>query len=141
MDLCQQDPLRGAGQPSPNTDGQFRASANTISGYSLYDATDSSQALPERTRYAGVGPRSLAVLGLAPALGRGLDERVHRFGTPTTLLVSDRFWRDRLGADPAAQWCGVCGGAPCEILSAAYRHAKFCSTQLRRSFWPPGGPT
>jgi predicted permease len=81
---------------------RLNSTFESISGYSLYDATDSSRQLPERTRYAGVSPRFLEVLGLAPALGRGLDERAHTYGAPTTLLVSDRFWRDRLGADPAA---------------------------------------
>ncbi|HEY1307890.1 MAG TPA: ABC transporter permease [Vicinamibacterales bacterium] len=81
---------------------RLNSTFDAITGYSLYDATDSSRNLPERTRYAGVGPRFLQVLGLAPALGRDLDAIAHRFGTPTTLLVSDRFWRDRLGADPAA---------------------------------------
>ena len=81
---------------------RLNSTFEAISGYSLYDATDSSRQLPERTRYAGVGPRFLEVLGLSPALGRGLDERAHRFGVPTTLLVSDRFWRDRLAADPGA---------------------------------------
>lgn len=81
---------------------RLNSTFEAISGYSLYDATDSSRQLPERTRYAGIGPRFLEVLGSAPALGRDLDEQAHTFGTPTTLLVSDRFWRDRLGADPAA---------------------------------------
>ena len=81
---------------------RLNSTFEVISGYSLYDATDSNRQLPERTRYAGVGPRFLDVLGLAPTLGRGLDDKAHRFGTPTTLLVSDRFWRDRLGADPGA---------------------------------------
>ncbi|HEY7191228.1 MAG TPA: ABC transporter permease, partial [Vicinamibacterales bacterium] len=81
---------------------RLNSTFEAISGYSLYDATDSSRQLPERTRYAGVSPRFLEVLGLAPALGRGLDQRAHAYGAPTTLLVSDRFWRDRLGADPEA---------------------------------------
>src|SRR5215510_15063019 len=81
---------------------RLNSTFEAITGYSLYDATDSSRNLPERTRYAGVGPRFLEVLGLAPALGRGLDEKAHTYGAPTTLLVSDRFWRDRLAADPAA---------------------------------------
>jgi putative ABC transport system permease protein len=81
---------------------RLNSTFEAISGYSLYDATDSSRQLPERTRYAGVSPRFLEVLGLASALGRGLDERAHTYGAPTTLLVSDRFWRDRLGADPRA---------------------------------------
>ncbi len=81
---------------------RLNSTFEAISGYSLYDATDSSRQLPERTRYAGVGPRFLEVLGLTPALGRGLDDKAHSFGTPTTLLVSDRFWRDRLDGDPGA---------------------------------------
>jgi predicted permease len=89
---------------------RLNSTFEAISGYSLYDATDSSRQFPERTQYAGVGPRFLQVLGLAPALGRGLDDKAHKFGTPTTLLVSDRFWRDRLGADP---------GAPGRALQAA----------------------
>ena len=57
---------------------------------------DSSRQLPERTRYAGVGPRFLEVLGLSPALGTGLRREGAPVRCSDAVLVSDRFWRDRL---------------------------------------------
>jgi putative ABC transport system permease protein len=39
-------------------------------------------------------------VGIAPALGRGFTEAESRLGGPPAVLVSDRYWRNRLGADP-----------------------------------------
>jgi hypothetical protein len=58
--------------------------------------------LPERVRRAFVTPRMLEVWGVAPALGRGFSAEEHRFGGPAAALVSDRYWRSRLGSTPTS---------------------------------------
>src|SRR5690606_7036337 len=55
---------------------------------------------PERVRRAEVGPRFLATWGVAPALGRDFTAEEHTPGGPRAILISDRYWRTRLGADP-----------------------------------------
>src|SRR5262249_59782893 len=74
----------------------FRA----ISGYGVEDVSETSGDLPERVRRAFVTPRMLEVWGVAPALGRGFSEEEHRFGGPAAALVSERYWRRRLGSAP-----------------------------------------
>jgi putative ABC transport system permease protein len=80
---------------------RLNSTFEAITAYSVSDGNDASGELPERTRYASVSPRFLEVLGVAPAIGRSFDDEAHRFGTPTMLLFSDRFWRDRFAADPS----------------------------------------
>src|SRR3954468_4841800 len=41
------------------------------------------------------------VLDLAPALGRGFETDEYRAGAATVVLLTNRFWRSRFGADPA----------------------------------------
>ena len=72
-----------------------------ISSFYVEDVSDTTAATPEIVRRATVGPRFNEVWGVAPAIGRALTEEDHH-GPPTTVLVSDRYWRSRLGADPSA---------------------------------------
>jgi putative ABC transport system permease protein len=76
--------------------GRFAA----ISGYYTEDVSDASGDLPERVRRALVAPHFLDVWGVAPAVGRGFSADEHRFGGPAAVLISHRYWRDRLGGDP-----------------------------------------
>lgn len=71
-----------------------------ITGYYPEDASDTSGDLPERLRRAWVAPRFLDVWGVTPALGRGFTAAEHREGGPSAALISDRYWRNRFGADP-----------------------------------------
>jgi putative ABC transport system permease protein len=72
-----------------------------ITGYNLGTASDVNGEFPERIRFAQVTPKFLEVLRVAPALGRGFVETDFGFDTTTAVLYSDRYWRGRLGADPA----------------------------------------
>ena len=45
---------------------------------------------------------AMAVLGVAPQLGRGFTPADDRLGAPPVAILSDAFWRTRFGADPAA---------------------------------------
>ena len=73
-----------------------------ISGYYTDDVSELSGELPERLTRTFVAPRFLEVWGMQPALGRGFRAAEQRFGGPPAVLLSDRFWRRRFGADPGA---------------------------------------
>jgi predicted permease len=72
-----------------------------ISSFYVEDVSDTTGETPEIVRRATVGPRFNEVWGVAPALGRGFSEEDHH-GQPTSVIVSDRYWRSRLSADPNA---------------------------------------
>jgi putative ABC transport system permease protein len=71
-----------------------------ITGYYVEDVSDTSGDLPEKVARATVAPRFLQVLGIAPALGRGFTDAEHHTGGPDAIVISDRYWRTRLGSDP-----------------------------------------
>ena len=71
-----------------------------ITGYYTEDVSETSGDLPERFRLARVAPRFHEVWGVAPAFGRGLAPADSQVGASPVVLISDRFWRARLGADP-----------------------------------------
>jgi putative ABC transport system permease protein len=81
---------------------RLNATFQAIAGYYVEDASETSGELPERIRRAFVSQRFLQVWGIEPALGRGFDAGEHRFGGPAAVLISERYWRHRLGADPNA---------------------------------------
>jgi putative ABC transport system permease protein len=70
-----------------------------ITGYYVEDVSDATGEIPEIVRRATVGERFAEVWGIAPLLGRAFADEDHR-GQPTTVLVSERYWRTRLGANP-----------------------------------------
>ena len=70
-----------------------------ITGYYMEDVSETSGDLPERVRRAFVAPRFLDVWGVSPAIGRSFSETEHRVGGPAAVLISDRYWRTRLGHD------------------------------------------
>lgn len=51
-------------------------------------------------RIAEVTPQLDAVLGVAPALGRGLEDADAHVGADHVLVISDALWRRRFNADP-----------------------------------------
>jgi macrolide transport system ATP-binding/permease protein len=61
-----------------------------------------AQARPERVYGQIVSPDYFAVLGVAAAHGRVLSPDMDKTGNPPAVVISDRFWRSRLNADPAA---------------------------------------
>ena len=56
-------------------------------------------ALIESTKVTG---RFFALLGVRPALGRGLDENDDLATSPKVVVVSHRLWRDYMDSDPKA---------------------------------------
>jgi putative ABC transport system permease protein len=54
---------------------------------------------PERLEGQSVSAGYFAVLGIQPALGRDFQASDDTFRAPRVVIVSDRFWRQRLGSD------------------------------------------
>jgi putative ABC transport system permease protein len=78
--------------------GSFEA----ISGFFVEEVSETTGNLPQRIRRAVVAPRFLEVLGVTPSLGRQFNAAEYRLGGPASVLISDRYWRTRLNADPQA---------------------------------------
>ena len=81
---------------------RLNSTFQAISGYYEDDATDTSGSLPEKITVAMVAPRFLQVMGVSPALGRDFAPEEERYGGPAAVLISDRYWRHQLQADPKA---------------------------------------
>ncbi len=81
---------------------RMNSTFQAISGYYTEDGSETSSHLPEKVTQAFVAPRFLQVLGVSPALGRDFSADEEHFGGPNAVLISDRFWRRRFGADPNA---------------------------------------
>ena len=81
---------------------RMNSTFQAIAGYYTQDESETSGDLPEKVTMAAVTPRFLQVWGVAPALGRDFNPDEERFGGTDAVLISDRFWRRRFGADPAA---------------------------------------
>jgi predicted permease len=71
-----------------------------ISGYYNEDVSETSGEFAERIRRVWVAPRFVDAWGVPPARGRGFTVDDHRAGSAPTVLISHRYWRDRLGSDP-----------------------------------------
>lgn len=71
-----------------------------ISGSYAQDDSELSGELPEKLKHAFVAPRFLQVWGISPELGRDFVSNEEHLNGPPAVLISDRFWRRRFGADP-----------------------------------------
>lgn len=71
-----------------------------ISGYYTQDDSELSGDLPEKLTHAFVAPRFFQALGVSPALGRDFAPAEEHFGGPNAVIISDRLWRRRFGANP-----------------------------------------
>jgi putative ABC transport system permease protein len=78
------------------------ATLQAISGYYAEDVSDTSGDIPAKVRRASVAPRFFDVWGTVPAMGRGFSPADHQEGAPAVVVISDRYWRSRLNADPKA---------------------------------------
>jgi putative ABC transport system permease protein len=78
---------------------RMNATFQAITGYFVDDATETSGALPEKVTLAYVAPRFLQVWGVSPAIGRDFAPDEIQLGGPPAVLISDRYWRQKFGAD------------------------------------------
>ncbi|HEX4379504.1 MAG TPA: ABC transporter permease, partial [Candidatus Acidoferrum sp.] len=71
-----------------------------MTGYYTEPESETSGELPEKVTRALVAPRFLQVWGVAPELGRDFTYEEHLESGPSAVIISDRYWRNRFGADP-----------------------------------------
>jgi putative ABC transport system permease protein len=96
-----QDPQQTFVAPTRLDDwNRLNGSFQAITGYYAQDESELSGEFPEKLRRAFVAPRFLEVWSVAPALGRDFTPEEERFNGPPAVLISDRLWRRRFGADP-----------------------------------------
>lgn len=81
---------------------RLNSTFQAIMGYYTEDDSELSGDLPEKLTRALVTPRFLQVWGVAPALGRDFTPQEEHFGGPDAVLISDRLWRRRFGANAGA---------------------------------------
>lgn len=77
-------------------------SFDAIASFYTEDVTDTTEDRPKSVRKATVTPGFLEVWGIAPAAGRDFIDDDHRFGAAQSILISDRYWHEHFGRDPAA---------------------------------------
>jgi putative ABC transport system permease protein len=81
---------------------RMNSTFQSITGSYTEDGSETSGILPEKLKQAFVAPRFLQVLRVSPSLGRDFTADEEHFGGPQAILISDRFWRRRFGANPNA---------------------------------------
>jgi putative ABC transport system permease protein len=81
---------------------RMNSTFQAITGYYTEDVSETSGILPEKITRANVAPRFFRVWGVEPALGRDFVPEDYRFPGPVSVIISDRLWRRRFGADPNA---------------------------------------
>ncbi|HUF78025.1 MAG TPA: ABC transporter permease [Thermoanaerobaculia bacterium] len=95
------------GSPIDGTFGMYRELAEralsfeTIAVFKPWRPTITGSDRPERVEAQQVSARYFDVLGVPPALGRSFEPAEDRRGGPDVVVLSDRLWRRRFGADPA----------------------------------------
>jgi predicted permease len=73
-----------------------------MAGHYVDTYTETTGAEPEQLAAAAVSPGFFPVMNAIPALGRVFTGDEERFGGPLAAVISDRLWRRRFSADPAA---------------------------------------
>ena len=81
----------------------WRASTTTLDGLGIFGfrwITLGGQPEPLRLRASNVSPRILSMLGTSPLVGRLFGEAEGQAGNDTVVLIGEKLWRSRFGADP-----------------------------------------
>jgi predicted permease len=76
------------------------SSFEALATYYTEDVTDTTGDRPESFRRATATPGFFDLWRISPAFGRGFTDEEQRFGGPLAALVSYRYWRERMGAEP-----------------------------------------
>jgi len=105
--LVQHGLLTNRTQLATTTPGNFYDIQRSVKTMRVAGLTSSTVTLtgrgdPERLQGMGSAGSVLAVLGVAPQLGRIFTEDDDRLGTPKTVVISDRLWRRLFDGRPDA---------------------------------------
>ena len=107
-------------------------------------ATITGSAGPERLVGAEVSPGYFGLLGVRPALGREFTRDEELSGGANVVVLSDRFWRARYGADSSVVGRAlVIEGRPHTIIGVmppTFDPPRF-AWLTDQAFWRPFGPT
>ena len=109
-----------------------------LAAYGLGDAAVLIGGLPE-VKTAGVVSHSFAeVMGMVPIAGRWFSLEESRVGAPPTVVLSERMWRLRFGADLAAIGATIrVDGAPTTVVGVMPAGLDF---PVGADFWTPAEP-
>src|SRR4030095_13158857 len=87
--------------------------------------------VPEQLRGVGVTANSLALLGVAPQLGRDFQTSDEQVGAERTILISDRFWHSHFGADKEVVGRRInLSGVSTTIIGVMPAHLDFPSREI-----------
>ena len=89
---------------------QFREQKNLLAGVAALEPAvpfnvtfqDNFSAKPQRITGQLVSPDYFSVLGVQPQFGRALDPALDQPGSEPAVVITDRFWRNRLNSSPDA---------------------------------------
>lgn len=94
---------------------------------------------PEEVPAAEISPGLLRTLGVAPRLGRLFEDGDASAGQHRIVIVSERYWRTRLGQDDGAIGRAIAiNGAPHTVIGVMPRRFHFPT--LREEIWLPLDP-
>ena len=89
----------------------------SVGGYSVAPVAWTGRAEPEELPALLVTASFFDVLGLRPALGRGFLPGEDEAGGPRAVVLTEAFWRTRLGADPGVLGTTLSlGGEPTTVV-------------------------
>jgi putative ABC transport system permease protein len=110
----------------------WQAENRTLESVGVYTGASYNLATGDGADYVQGGTVSWTmfhVLGVAPALGRDFREEEDRVGAPKVIILSDRVWRDRFEAKPAAIGQSLMvNGVPHTIIGVMPRGFEFPGT-------------
>ena len=141
VELWERDPKQPIHQLTPRLvsvdlwrgQNQLFASVETYVPTSLV-ITDGVE--PEQVPSHSISPGLFSALGVAPALGRDLTSADAQIGSPRVMIISDRFWRTRLGSSTDVL------GKPVRLNDEPYSIVgimppSFAFPSARTLFWVP----
>jgi putative ABC transport system permease protein len=92
----------------------------------------------ERVQGAFVTANFFAVLGVAPALGRGLQAGDEQFGQHHVVLLSHELWQRRYGGDPQLVGRGIkLGGETYTVVGVMPQGMAFLDNAPKPELWTP----
>jgi putative ABC transport system permease protein len=120
----------------------WRDQTSAFAGLAAFHYQDqslvSAGAPPERVEGARVTANLFAVLGVAPARGRGLLPGDERFGHHRVALVSHALWQRRFGGDPAIVGRAITvGGEPHVVVGIMPAGMPFFANRPEVELWTP----
>ena len=133
--------LTNRAQLATTTPGNFYDIQQSVKTMRMAALTSSTVTLtghgdPERLQVMGSAGSVLAVLGVAPQLGRIFTEEDDRLGAPRTVVISDGLWRRLFdGRADAIGQALMLGGEPLTVVGVMPRSFSFPDSET--DLWAP----